>query len=403
MKNDLLKRYLWYARIFFFSFTIQLILTGIAFANVSQGDRVTGKIISEDDGLPLPGVNVVEKGTTNGVVTDLDGMYSLSVSSEATLVFSSVGYMTIEQLIGNRTVIDIRLVPDITQLEELVVIGYGTAKKSDLTGSIASVTGDDIKKMPVASVTESLTGRMAGVQVTSTEGSPDAEIRIRVRGGGSITQDNSPLFIVDGFPVNSISDVSPSDIKSIDVLKDASSTAIYGARGANGVIIITTKGGTDEKVTVSLNSFYGFKKIAKTLGVLSPEDYVKWQYEYAVIEEDIPSYENYFGPWQDQDMYFGQVGNNWQEQVYGRTGNVFSNDLSVRGGSEKINYSFNYARFDEKAIMIGSDYSRNNVTLKLNNKPNKKVELGFTIRYSDTNIDGEEPMSKTRFPQQIPG
>jgi len=388
MKNDLLMRFLWYAKIFFIGCTFQLVLVSIAFANVSQGARVTGKIISADDGLPLPGVNVVEKGTTNGVVTDLDGMYSLNVAAEATLIFSSVGYITEEELVGNRTFIDIRLVPDVTQLEELVVIGYGTAKKSDLTGSVSSVTGDDIKKMPVASVTESLTGRMAGVQVTSTEGSPDAEIRIRVRGGGSITQDNSPLFIVDGFPVNSISDVSPSDIKSIDVLKDASSTAIYGSRGANGVVIITTKGGTGDKVTVSLNTFYGFKKIAKTLGVLSPEDYVKWNYEYALLEDDIPSYEKYFGPWQDQDMYYGQTGNNWQEQVYGRTGTVFSNDLSVRGGGEKFNYSFNYARFDEKAIMIGSDYNRNNVTLKLNNKPNKKVELAFTVRYSDTKIDG---------------
>src|SRR5690606_23032912 len=177
--------------------------------------------------------------------------------------------------IESRSVIDLVMMPDITTLEEIVVIGYGTAKKSDLTGSVASVSGDDLKKMPVATVAETLTGRMAGVQVASTEGSPDAEIRIRVRGGGSITQDNSPLFIVDGFPVSTISDIAPSDIQSIDVLKDASSTAIYGSRGANGVVIITTKSGNkDGKVSVSYNTFFGTKRIAKTLDVLDPEDYV---------------------------------------------------------------------------------------------------------------------------------
>ena len=159
------------------------------------------------------------------------------------------------------------LKPNLESLDEVVVIGYGTSRKSDLTGSVVAISGDDLKKQSISSVAEALTGRLAGVQVTSSEGSPDAEISIRIRGGGSLTQDSSPLIIVDGFPVNSMSDVSPSDIENITVLKDASSTAIYGSRGANGVVIITTKSGKDGKICVSFNMFYGAKKIAKTIDV----------------------------------------------------------------------------------------------------------------------------------------
>jgi len=355
---------------------------------LAQKRTVTGSVLS-DDGTALPGVSVLEKGTSNGAVTDADGNYSISVNENATLVFSFIGMQPQEVAVNNQTAINVTLETDVTQLSEVVVVGYGTQKKSDITGSIVSVTGDDLKKMPVASVSETLTGRMAGVQVTTTEGSPDAEIQIRVRGGTSISQDNTPLYIVDGFPINSISDISPTDIESITILKDASSTAIYGSRGANGVVLITTKGGTaDGKVSVSYNAFTGFKRIAKTLDVLSPEDYVKWQYEYAQLEDDLPSYEDFFGLYQDRDLFNGQRANDWQRQVYGRTGKVFSHDLSVRGGTDKFSYSVNYARFQEKAIMINSDFVRNNITLKLNNKPSDKIDLGFSLRYSNTEING---------------
>lgn len=353
----------------------------------AQSRTVTGTVKSE--GEVLPGVSVTEKGTTNGTVTDSDGKFSLSVSGGATLIFSFVGMVPQEIGVGSQTNIEVNLAADISQLDEVVVVGYGTVKKSDLTGSIVSVGGDDLKKMPVATVAETLTGRLAGVQVTSTEGSPDAEINIRVRGGTSLSQDNNPLYIVDGFPINSISDISPSDIETITVLKDASSTAIYGSRGANGVVLITTKGGTtDGKISVNFNTFTGFKKIAKTLDVLSPDDYVRWQYEYALLRDNINSYENFFGPYQDIDLYNGLKGNDWQRQIYGRTGRVFSNDLSIRGGTEKFSYSINYARFQERAIMIASDFVRDNITVRLNNKPNNKINIGFSLRYSNTEING---------------
>ena len=279
---------------------------------------------------------------------------------------------------------------DAQALEEVVVIGYGTVKRKDLTGSVATVSSDVLAAVPVASATEALTGKMAGVQITTTEGSPDAEMKIRVRGGGSITGDNTPLFIVDGFPVESISDIPASDIEDITVLKDASSTAIYGSRGANGVILVTTKSGKEGKVNVSYNAYYSWKKIAKTLDVLSPKDYAKWQYELASLikSDDLSSYENYFGAYTDMDMYDNIAYNDWQDLTFGRTGNTFNHNLNINGGSDKIRYAFSYSHMNDKAIMEGSNYKRDNFSLKLNTKPVKNVTLDFSARYSDTDIKG---------------
>ena len=360
-------------------------------ANAIQQEirSVTGKVTGKD-GYPIAGVTVAVKGTITGTITTGEGTYRLTgLPENAVLVFSFIGMKT-QEIQVDKAVINVILEEETIGLEEVVAIGYGTVKKKDLTGSVASVGGEALQAIPVASPAAAITGKLAGVQVLSTEGSPDAEVRIRVRGGGSITQDNSPLYIVDGFPVNNITDIAPSDIQSIDVLKDASSTAIYGSRGANGVIIITTKTGQKGRVSVSYNAYFGFKKIAKKLDVLSPEDYVKWQYEYAMLDDkdDLSGYTEKFGAFQDMDQYAGLTGNNWQEQVYGRTGQVFNHDLSIRGGDEKFSYSMNYAFINEKAIMIGSDFNRNNLSLKLNHNPNEKVELSFSMRYSDTKIDG---------------
>ncbi|MBN2818758.1 MAG: SusC/RagA family TonB-linked outer membrane protein, partial [Bacteroidales bacterium] len=350
---------------------------------------VSGKIIESEDQTPLPGVNVVEKGTNNGTATDIDGNYKFEVTSpDAVIIVSFISYKTQEINVAGRSTINVTLEPDAQALDEVVVIGYGTARKSDLTGSVVTLSGDDLKKQSISSVAEALTGRMAGVQVTSTEGSPDAEINIRVRGGGSLTQDSSPLIIVDGFPVNSMNDVSPTDIENITVLKDASSTAIYGSRGANGVVIITTKTGKEGKITASFNMFYGMKKIAKTIDVLQPEDFVKWQYEYALLDDNLASYEKYFGLWEDYDQYAGMAGNNWQKQIYGQLGEINSRDLSVRGGTENFNFNFNYALYDEKTIMVGSNFKRNNLSLSLKNKASEKVDLSFTMRYANTEING---------------
>lgn len=352
--------------------------------------------VKDAAGLSLPGVNVLEKGTKNGTSTDFDGHYKIKLTNpKAVLTFSFIGFVTKEVSAAGKTKVDVSLVEDANNLNEVVVIGYGTAKKSDLTGAVASISGNELKKVPVSNIAEALTGRIAGVQVVSTEGSPDADIKIRVRGGGSLTQDASPLIIVDGFPVNSMSDIAASNVESMTVLKDASSTAIYGSRGANGVIIVTTKTGKDGKMAVSYNMFYGMKTMANDIDVLPTEDFVKWQYEYALLSQtdktilsNPTSYTKYFGNWQDRDLYNGVKGTDWQKQIYGRRGEVNSRDLGIRGGTEKLSYNFNYAYYDEKAIMVGSDYKRNNLSLALKNKASDKIDLGFTVRYSDTKING---------------
>lgn len=371
--------------------TFLLSLLAVISLSVSAQNVTVKGTVTDKTGETVIGASVVQKGnTSNGTITDIDGNFSLSVPSNATLIISYVGMTTQEVAVKGQRTINVVLADDAQALEEVVVIGYGTVKRKDLTGSVATVSSDVLAAVPVASATEALTGKMAGVQITTTEGSPDAEMKIRVRGGGSITGDNTPLFIVDGFPVESISDIPASDIEDITVLKDASSTAIYGSRGANGVILVTTKSGKEGKVKVSYNAYYSWKKIARKMDVLSPKDYAKWQYELALLnnEKDISSYTDYFGNYQDMDMYDNIQGNDWQDIIYGRTGHTFNQSLNINGGTETIKYAFSYAHMNDKAIQIGSNFKRDNFSLKLNTKPTKRTTVDFQARYSDTDVRG---------------
>ena len=257
-----------------------------SFTAIARQQLVSGKVTEAESGEELPGVSILIKGTTTGTITDDEGNYSLNVNNPQTdvLIFRFIGYKEMEVPVNGQSTINIEMEMTSFGIDEVVAIGYGTVQRRDITGSVASVSGEALQAIPVASATEAITGKLAGVQISATEGSPDAEIRIRVRGGGSITGDNTPLFIVDGFPVESISDIPPSDIESIDVLKDASSTAIYGSRGANGVIIVTTRGGVSGQMRINYNVYSSWKKLANKLDVLSPYDFVKWQYERALLQ-----------------------------------------------------------------------------------------------------------------------
>jgi TonB-dependent starch-binding outer membrane protein SusC len=360
-----------------------------SFTAFSQNITVKGTVTDEQSGEAMVGVNVIIKGTVQGVTTDTKGMFTINnCPQNAILQFTFVGYAQSEVEVSGKSVVDVKMTSSTSKLDEVVVIGYGTVKKRDLTGAVSSVQGKDLAQIPVSTAAEAMTGKMAGVQVVTTEGSPDADIRIRVRGGGSITQDNSPLYIVDGFPVSTISDIPPSNIQAVDVLKDASSTAIYGARGANGVIIITTKGGSAGKAKVNYNAYYGLKKVADHLTSLGVEDYMKWQYEYSLLSNNLSGYQKYFGLYQDIDLYNGQPSTNWYDQVFGHIGQTFNNDLSITGGSDKFNYIFSYANIRSKEIMLNSKYNRNNIALKLDHKPNDKVDLSYSLRYSDMKIYG---------------
>lgn len=367
---------------------LTLLVALISLSVSAQNVTVKGTV-KDKTGETVIGASVVEKGnTSNGTITDIDGNYTLSVPSNATIVFSYVGMTTQEVSVKGKTTIDIVMEDDAQALEEVVVIGYGSVKKKDLTGSVSTVNSDVLAAVPVANATEALTGKMAGVQITTTEGSPDAEMSIRVRGGGSITQSNEPLYIVDGFPVESISDIPASEIEDITVLKDASSTAIYGSRGANGVILVTTKSGKEGKVNVSYNAYYSWKKVAKTLDVLSARDYAEWQYELANILGNVESYEEHFGGYNDIDLYDNVATNDWQDLTFGRTGHTFNHNVSINGGSDKVKYAFNYAHMDDKAIMQMSNFKRDNLSLKLNGKINKRISVDLQARWSKTKING---------------
>ena len=375
------------------TYKISLMILGLfAAAFAADAQEIKG-VVSDMNGEPLIGVSVYVDGTTLGVATGIDGDYVINVpdAKGKTLVFSMIGLAEKKVVIGNNTTIDVVLEEDANFLDETVVIGYATVKRRDLMGSVTSVGNEALTQVPVASVGEALAGKMAGVQVTTTEGDPDAEIKIRVRGGGSITQDASPLYIVDGFPVESISDIPASDIQSIDVLKDAFSTAIYGSRGANGVVLVTTKSGASGKISVSYNAYWGQKKMANADAIQtgSPYDFVQNQYELAVLRDRVDDdFIKVFGVFEDMDLYMGVVNNDWLKKVFGNTGTTFNHNLSVSGSTDKVKWTASYAHVGDNAIMIGSNYKRDNLNFKTQYKPIKQITIDINARYSRTEVLG---------------
>lgn len=369
-----------------------------------QGQISVKGRVTDSSGDPLPGLSVVLKGTTTGTITDFDGKYTLAnVPGDATLVFSFVGMKSQEIAVAGKTTLNVSMEEESIGIEEVVAVGYGTVRKKDLTGAVTSVSGSALKDIPVTSAAQAIVGRMAGVQVTKTEGSPDAEIKIRVRGGGSITQDNSPLYIVDGFPVDNIDDVAPTDIESIDILKDASSTAIYGARGANGVVIITTKGGSVGKGKVSYNTYFGIKNLVedKMLGVLDPYDYVLWQLQYLTGWSSLSSFERAFGDVRDIGLYKQMEGTNWQDVVFGRTGTSMYHNLALSGGSKTAKYNISLTNNDEKEVMIGSGYNRTNFTVKTSFKINNWLTVDLNSRLTDYHLKGAGTSNNSRLSHVI--
>ena len=338
--------------------------------------------VKDSNGEPIIGATIQEKGSKNMAVTDLDGNFSISLSGGKQITVSYIGMKTATVNVGGKSSVNVVMEDEATTLNDVVVIGYGTVKKKDLTGAVTSVSAKDLANIPVSTASEAIQGKMAGVTVTTTEGSPDADVKIRVRGGGSLSQDNSPLYIVDGFPVSSISDIAPNDIESIDVLKDASSTAIYGARGANGVVIVTTKSGKEGKVQVNFGASLGIRKVMKELEVLSPYDYAKYQYEtqYGKDQE--------YGDWRDMDIWKSVAGSNWQDELFGRTGLQQIYNLSVSGGSKETKFNVSYSRTDDKSIMMGSDFTKDNINAKLNTKLNKWLTLDFNARLAYSVVNG---------------
>ena len=357
---------------------------------MSQSRTVTGTVKSET-GEALLGVTVSVKGTKTVAVTNASGDYSIKIpSGNSVLEFSYVGSKRKSVPVENRKEVNVTLTLAASTLNDVVVVGYGTVKRKDLTGSVSSVSAKDLKDIPINSAEEALAGRLAGVQVTGSEGSPDAQVQIRVRGGGSITQDNSPLYVVDGIIVdNALSTLSPQDIQSIDVLKDASATAIYVARGANGVVIITTKGGHRGKSSVSYNGYIGFQKVPNELAVMNPYDFVLYQYERSRgSSQNEANFLSTYGTWNDLSLYKQAPLVDWQNQVFGRSAMTQTHNLSISGGGQKTQFNLSLTYNNNDAVMLNSDYNRKLINFRLNHEVSKNFKVGFNVRFDNQVING---------------
>ena len=376
-----------------------LLLAGISFYSIgisAQKRTVTG-VVTDKNNEPLVGVTVSTKGhSKTGVITDLDGKYSIQVDNDnVPLVFSYLGFLQQEQKVGKLNAINVVMKEDNVGLDEVVVIGYGSVKRRDLTGSVSSVKGDDLTKMPVNNVAQALQGKLSGVNVTSGDGRPDASVSIRVRGGGSITQSNDPLFIVDGFPVSNIGDIPASEIESIDVLKDASSTAIYGARGANGVILVTTKKAQGGRVHVSYDGYVQVKSVAKKLETLSAQDYVLFGWGYATSrgEASGDGFAKYFGLGSKYGNHYADYANmsthNYTDDLL-RTAWTHSHNVSVSGGSDKTRFTSNVNYISDQGIKINSDLQKFSASFKLQQQLLKNLKLDFDFRYGEDKTNGRE-------------
>jgi TonB-linked SusC/RagA family outer membrane protein len=367
-------------------------LVTILFIGVwAQNKNLTGTV-TDESGAALQGVSIILKGNAKGTQTNKEGKFVISVpGTNAVLTISYIGYKSITKSINGSDAIVIKLEKENANLDDVVVIGYQSIKRKDLLASVASVGAKDLKDIPINSAAEALNGRLAGVTATTAEGSPDAAIRIRVRGGMSITGDNSPLYIVDGVQVeNGLSSISPQDIQSIDVLKDAAATAIYGARGGNGVILITTKGGRKGKMRVNYNGFYGVKELSKKLDVLSPYNYVFYQSERSrgSSVDSLSFLRNFGTTWDTLGNYRNVNPVDWQTEVFGKAGVSRTQNLSIDGGSNKLTYNLGYTMNDDQAIVMNSKYKRNLFNLKSEYQATKNLKFGLSGRYSVQEVLG---------------
>ena len=375
------------------SFVLLLLIGVMVLSNVSyaQQSTVKGTVITADDPMGLPGVNVLLKGTTVGTVTDIDGNYSINVpNGNGILVFSMIGFEKQEAEVGSRTIIDITLSEDISALDEVVVVGYGTVKKSDLTGSVSALKKEDFNQGAISSPEQLLAGKMAGVQVVQNSAEPGGGMSINIRGVGSINSGTSPLYVIDGLPFSNssavsgagerfpaprterspLSSINPADIESIEVLKDASATAIYGARGANGVILITTRNGKKGKMKVSYDGYAGVQNVANKINLLDADEYK------TIINSII---ESGGGSSTDKVSDFQGDGTDWLDEVYNPNAGIQSHNLSMSGGNENTSYLISLNYFNQDGLVMNSSFERYGLRFNLDHKVDEKFHTGINL------------------------
>ncbi|MDE7142476.1 MAG: carboxypeptidase-like regulatory domain-containing protein, partial [Muribaculaceae bacterium] len=367
--------------------TICLALASVwAFA---QTTTVTGTV-SDSEG-PLIGATVLVKGTQNAASTDFDGNFALKNVNPAkdVLIVRYVGFDNKEVPLKGQTNVDILMEANATMMDEVVVIGYGTQKRGNLTGSMSSVEAKVIERMPVANVGEAIIGRMPGVQVTTADGSPDAEVTVRIRGGGSITQSNQPLVLIDGFE-GSLNDVPATDVDNIQVLKDAASTAIYGARGANGVVLVTTKRPNEGKVQVNVNAYVQTKELSNKLDVLKPYDFVWANYDrlYPKGSSTRTGFANTFGKPFEMYIYQGYEGYDWQDIIFSTHPVSWAVDGSISGGTEKFKFKLSFMHQDQPSVMPDNGLVQNNLNGNLNIKLWNFLSVEYRTRYLNKTLQG---------------
>ena len=359
--------------------------------------NVKGTILDGRNNTPLADVSVVVKGTGIGAKTGATGEYTVKAKPGDVITFSFAGYETYEVTVRNQTTINYTLKESASKLDEVVVIGYGTSKRKDLTGAVSSVSGKQLASAPVANVAQAMQGKLPGVSIVSQDGRPDADISIRVRGGGSISQSNQPLILIDGVP-GSLNDIPVNQVQSIDVLKDASSTAIYGSRGANGVVLVTTKGAQAGKTTITYNGYVKFNTPTKYLEALSPYEYLKYVWANAAANGTAYStpFEKLYGLGANTGSNTGGIesykdlpADDMQRQVYKASVST-NHDLTVTGGTDKTKMLFSASYINEQGMKLNSYLRRGNVSFKVSQKLFNNVTFNLDTRYTDFQTVGDE-------------
>lgn len=337
-----------------------------------QKKTITGQI-TDESGEVIIGANVVERGTTNGTVTDIDGNFTLTVERDAILRISYIGYSIQEISVGNQTFVKIRLIEDTKAIEEVVVIGYGTVRKSDLTGAVSSISADKVTQVKaISNVAQTLQGQMPGVIANQRSGQPGEAVNIIIRGANSISGGSAPLYVVDGMLLDGLSSqLNPDDIQNIEILKDASAVAIYGSRGANGVIMITTKRGTDGKAQVNYNGYIGGQTLRKKIDLIDAS-------EFAILQNEVAANDGQPLPWTDGQINSLGKGTDWQDEVY-RTGAVHNHDISVRGGGQNIKYYTSLGYYDQEGIIRNSGFERISFRTNFDQQISSKVNLSTNL------------------------
>lgn len=384
---------------FYLKSGILLFLLGLSFQLFAQNVEINGQIVDENN-EPIPGASVLLKGTTTGVAADIDGRYDISAPASGTLVFSFIGYSPLEIEIGNQSTIDVSLLPDVSDLEEVVVVGYGTVRKSQLTGAISSVSSREITELPITDARQALQGRASGVDVTQAGSKPGSSPQVRIRGRRSFNAGNDPLYVVDNIPiVGNLNDFNPQDIASMEVLKDASATAIYGSRGANGVVLITTKRGKPGKTTVSVDSYYGINTSLGRIENFNGEEFAEYKRESRRAVGAYPE-----GPstpdadatlFEPNELESIALGRSFDYiDALTRNGSIQNHNISVGGGNERTTFFISGNIFNDVGVIKLQNFSRYTFRINLDHKINDKITVGTSTlgTFSERNGENFNPL-----------